>query len=145
VTDLPPDGAPSTPGAARARAARGPRAARAARWAAFLLAFAVNVAVLLAPDPDVPTPSTPGFDKVVHAGVFAALTWTGLRLGWPARWYVPAVLAWAVVSEVLQAVLLPRRTGDPRDAVADAVGVLAATALHAAAVRRRRRRAPPGT
>jgi hypothetical protein len=144
VTDLPPeDAAPPRSGAARGPDRRS-RTVGVGRWSAFAAALVVNLAVLLAPDPDVPAPSTPGLDKLVHVAVFAALTWTGLRLGWAARWYVPAVLAWAAVSEVVQAVVLPRRSGDPRDAVADAVGVLLAAVLHARLARRGAGPAPLG-
>lgn len=101
----------------------------AVRRLAFAAAVALNLAVLLAPQ----TPSTggvPGLDKAVHAVVFAALTWTGLQLGWPTRRYVPVMLAWAVLSELLQATALPDRSGDLLDALADAVGVLLAALAH---------------
>ena len=64
-----------------------------------------------------------GSDKVVHLLLFAALAATvrwrfGARL--PA---LVAVAAYAPVSELVQALLLPGRSGDPLDVVADLAGV----------------------
>ena len=114
--------------------ARGPSVRR---WAAFAVAIAVNLVVLFAPSPDVPGDGVPGLDKVVHVAVFAAVTLTGLRAGLRAPWFVPVVLAHAVLSEVVQAVVLPQRSGDPWDVLADVVGVaLGYAAFRYAASRR---------
>lgn len=113
------------------------------RWAAFALAVGLDVAVLLAPDPDVPGVGVPGLDKAVHAGLFALLTATGLWAGLSARWFVPAVLGWAALSEVLQATLLPARSGDAGDVLADALGVGLGVVAVAVATRRSRRRRSP--
>jgi len=86
--------------------------------------------VLFAPNPDVPGEGVPGLDKVVHAGVFAALTFTGLRAGLPARWFIPGVLGYALASEAVQAWVLAERSGDPWDLLADAGGVALGTRLH---------------
>ncbi len=116
------------------------RWALALRRTAFAGAVVLNLVVLLAPDPDAPGSGVPGLDKVVHAGVFALLTAAGLAVGLAARWFVPAVLAWAALSEVIQATLLPARSGDWRDLVADAVGVaVGVAAVRAVAARRARR------
>jgi hypothetical protein len=90
-----------------------------------LLAGAVllNLVVLYAPDPGAPPGSGLGLDKVVHAGIFALLVFTGLRAGLAPRWFLPVVLAHAVISEIIQAAVLPHRAGDPTDALADAVGI----------------------
>lgn len=122
-------------------AARLPRRRTLAlRRVAFAGAVLLNLVVLLAPDPDAPGSGVPGLDKVVHAAVFALLTGTGLAAGLAARWFVPAVLAWAALSEVLQATLLPARSGDWRDLVADAVGVaIGVAAVRAVAANRARR------
>lgn len=45
--------------------------------------------------------------------------WVGIR----ARWLGAVLVAHAVLSEVIQATLLPARSGDPLDALADIVGV----------------------
>jgi len=81
------------------------------------------------------------WDKLVHALVFGLVMWTGVRAGIPARPWLAVSLAHGVLSEVLQGTLLPNRSGDPWDAVADAVGVLVAAALVARDVTRS---TPPG-
>lgn len=90
-----------------------------------LLAVAVVVQLVVLYAPRAPsTGSLPWVDKVVHATVFGAVAWAAVRCG-IARWVVAVVLAaHAVVSELLQAWLLPARSGDPRDAVADVAGVV---------------------
>lgn len=101
------------------------------RWRVLLAALlAVHLAVLYAPRAGGPE-LFPGIDKVVHVATFASVAWAGLRAGVPARWWVPLVSAHAVVSELAQHWLLPHRSGDPLDVLADlagvALGVLAAT------------------
>jgi VanZ family protein len=81
-----------------------------------------------------------GIDKVIHALLFAALAAaTAARfrrgLGW--------VLVYAVVSEILQAVLPIHRDGDVWDAVADSVGALLGWGAALAATRHRDRAAGP--
>lgn len=68
-------------------------------------------------------------DKLVHATIFGAVLWTGVRAGLR-PWPLAAVLAvHAGVSEVVQATLLDR-DGNPWDAVADLAGLaLAGAAL----------------
>lgn len=64
----------------------------------------------------------PGLDKLVHVTLFAVVVATGLRSSAP-RWLVVVVsVVQAPVSEVLQAVLLPDRSGDVLDLVADLAG-----------------------
>ncbi|PWJ56271.1 hypothetical protein SAMN06264364_101247 [Quadrisphaera granulorum] len=94
---------------------------------AFAAAVLVQLVVLYAPR----APATDGIplvggvvDKAVHAAVFAAVAWTGRRAGLPALPLALVLLAHAVVSELLQHWVLPHRSGDPWDAVADATGVL---------------------
>jgi hypothetical protein len=65
----------------------------------------------------------PGTDKLVHALLFAAVAFTGRFAGVPVRWLAALLAAHAVVSELVQALLLPGRSGDPRDVFADLVGV----------------------
>lgn len=78
----------------------------------------------------------PGLDKLVHALIFGAVLWAGRRAGLPDRVLVPVLVVHAVVSELVQAILLPNRSGDPADVAADLVGV----ALVALAGRRGNRR-----
>jgi hypothetical protein len=65
----------------------------------------------------------PNVDKVVHVGIFAAAAVTGVWVRLPVRWLVALLVVHAVASEFVQHWLLPNRSGDPVDAVADMVGV----------------------
>ena len=79
--------------------------------------------VLFRPDPAGGGVRVPGADKVVHLLLFGALAATArLRFG-GARSVLAAVVAYAVVSELVQALLLSRRSGDLLDLVADLLGV----------------------
>jgi VanZ family protein len=95
------------------------------RWAtpAFGAVVLLSLVVLFAPR----APSDqgiPDLDKVVHAGLFALLaatTWwrfAGHRAG------LASVIAYGGVSELVQWLALPHRSGDPRDVAADAAGAL---------------------
>ncbi len=118
-------------------AGRGARRGKLGWSLAFLLSLAVQLVVLYAPRAPSVSTGLP-LDKVVHVAVFAAVAGTGLRAGLPARVLVTALLAHAVVSELIQAQWLAHRSGDVWDAVADAVGV----GLGWAAVRTRAPRRP---
>jgi hypothetical protein len=82
----------------------------------------VSLAVLFAPGDDVPS-SPPGVDKVVHLLLFAALAvagrWAGMRAGTLAT----VLVAYALGSEVVQAVAPLQRSGSLADGFADLVGV----------------------
>ena len=70
-------------------------------------------------------PLFPGSDKVVHLGLFLLLAATARwRFGAAGR-VLGAVLAYAAVSELVQAVGLSERSGDVLDLLADAVGAVA--------------------
>lgn len=113
-------------------------AARLRWWLLLAALLAVHLVVLYAPRAGGPG-QFPGIDKVVHAATFGSVAWAGLRAGIPARWWVPLVSAHAVVSELVQYSLLPHRSGDPLDVLADlvgvALGVLTATGLRRASWR----------
>jgi VanZ family protein len=64
------------------------------------------------------------------------VAFTGLKAGVPARWLLGALVANAIVSELVQHYLLPQRDGDPFDALADLVGVALGAWLGARAARR---------
>jgi VanZ family protein len=82
----------------------------------------VSLYALFWPDPGGSGVSVPGADKAVHVLVFALLAATArLRFGTSAA-VLAAVLAYAALSEVVQALLLARRSGDVLDLVADAAG-----------------------
>ena len=109
-------------------------AGRAAWW---LFAVAVITNLLLLYWPRAPgTGGIPHLDKAVHLASFAFVTWTGARAGLPVR-VVAAVLAvHAVVSELIQHAVLPARSGEPADVLADLAGVAGvALALGAASWR----------
>ena len=82
----------------------------------------------------------PNFDKLVHSTIFALPVMFALLARLP-LWPVVAVVGLhAPVSELIQWRLLPHRSGDPWDVVADLVGVtLGALAAHLALHRRPRR------
>lgn len=106
---------------------------------AFGLAVAVHLVALYAPGEPGPEVGFPGVDKVVHLLLFAAVAWTGTKAGLPAVPLAAVLVLNAVVSEVVQALLLPHRDGDVLDAVADVVGVLAGLWLAGATLPRWRR------
>ncbi len=94
--------------------------------ARLLLASAVtiHVTVLYAPTAGVPGERIPFLDKLVHAAVFAAVAAAGPRAGLSRGALAVALIAHAGVSELVQHHLLPGRTGDPWDSVADLAGTL---------------------
>ena len=81
--------------------------------------------VLLWPSPAGGGLGPPGADKVVHALLFAALAGTAVTRFGAGRQVLAAVVGYAAVSEVVQALLLARRSGDLLDLVADVLGALA--------------------
>jgi hypothetical protein len=95
---------------------------------AFASAVVINLALLYAPRAVSPG-GVPHLDKVAHLLAFAAVAWTGLRAGVPARWLLPALVLHAVTSEVAQDRLLASRSGDPVDVLADLAGILAGALL----------------
>lgn len=90
---------------------------------AFAAAVLANLALLFWPR-TVSAGGPPHLDKLVHLASFALVAGTGLRARVPARVLVPVLAGHAVVSEVVQATLLARRSGDLADVVADLLGVL---------------------
>jgi hypothetical protein len=104
----------------------GRRSGRTARglwlWAFALLALA-HVAALYWPRVSVADPVA-GSDKVVHVLLFALPAAAGLRAGLrPAYLLLPLALH-APVSEALQHFVLPNRSGDVLDVLADLGGVV---------------------
>ena len=96
------------------------------RWAGpgFAAVVALSLYVLFWPSPAGSGVSVPGADKAVHAGLFLLLAGAArLRFGGAAA-VLTGVLAYAALSEVVQAVLLSRRSGDLLDVVADVLGAL---------------------
>jgi hypothetical protein len=95
---------------------------------AFGCAVVANLVLLYAPRAVSPG-GVPHLDKIAHLVAFAAVAWTGLRAGVPARWLLPALVLHAFVSEIVQEQLLGRRSGDPLDVLADLLGTLAGVLL----------------
>lgn len=101
-------------------------------WAV-LLVLAVVVQLIALYLPDAPSGGgLPGSDKVVHAAVFLAPAMLGVLAGLRLVVLAPLLLVHAVVSEVVQHLLLPGRGGDPWDAMADIVGIAAGLAIGSA-------------
>ena len=110
-----------------------------------VVALLVHLAVLYAPEvPGSGPMSVPGADKVGHVAVFALVVAVALWSGFRVQWVVPVELAHAVVSEVVQHTVLPGRSGDPWDVVADVVGVGLGWGLTVALRRRSAVRPPSG-
>ena len=83
----------------------------------------VSLYVLFWPDPASGGGRFPGADKVVHAGLFGLLALTSrCRFGTHGS-VLAALVAYAVVSELVQAALLSNRSGDGWDVLADLAGV----------------------
>jgi VanZ family protein len=98
------------------------------RRAVFAIAVAVQLAVLYAPEAGAPG-GVSHVDKVVHAAIFGLVAWTGRLAGLPVVPLVVVLLGHAMLSEVVQAALLPARSGSLADSLADAAGVVLAIRL----------------
>jgi VanZ family protein len=103
----------------------------------FAIACLASLVVLFSPGSD--TPDVSVSDKLVHAALFAALAVTGVLAGVPVVVLAPALVVYAGLSEVLQAVLPIDRDGDWRDSLADTLGTVLGLVLVLALLRYRRR------
>lgn len=109
------------------------------------VAVVANLVLLYWPRPLSAGGDVPHLDKVAHLIVFGAVAWTGLQARVPARWLLSVLVAHAALSELAQTYLLPQRSGDLADVVADLAGVVAGSLLaraswrheHAAPLHRR--------
>jgi VanZ family protein len=90
---------------------------------AFVAAVALQLYGVYAPREAGPHVGIPQVDKVAHFFLFALVAFLGLKVGVPACWLLGALVANAIVSELVQYWLLPQRDGDPFDALADLTGV----------------------
>jgi len=90
--------------------------------------LAVQTWLLYSPTPPMPPSDFSGSDLVAHVVLFGAPT-ALLYWLWPRWWSVALMVAYAPGSELLQR-LVPNRSSDVADAIADllgvAIGVLAA-------------------
>jgi len=103
----------------------------------FGLVLLVHLCALYWPRVEVQGP-VPWTDKVVHVLLFLAPVVAGMLARVRAAYLVPALAAHAPVSELVQHFLLPGRSGDPWDAVADLSGVVLGVTLVAVGRRLRR-------
>lgn len=92
-------------------------------WAAFAVALLVQLAVLYSPSTPDGAPGVPGLDKVVHATIFLLPALFGVLAGIRPLRLAVVLVAHAIASELVQHLLLPERSGDAWDALADVVGV----------------------
>lgn len=93
------------------------------RWLAFGLACAIQLYALYIPQLPDTGGGIPGLDKVGHAGIFALVMVTGVLAGVRPRLLAVLLAVHAVGSEILQHLLLPNRTGDVWDLLADGAGI----------------------
>lgn len=95
--------------------------------ALFALAVAAHLALLYWPRAPA-AGGLPHVDKLAHLLVFAAVAWTGRRAALlPIRWVAGLLVVHAVVSEIVQHLVLASRSGDPADVLADVIGVAVGT------------------
>lgn len=91
-------------------------------WCAFGAAVLTNLWGLYAPSQPGPA-MFPGFDKIAHLGSFALVMLTGLLAGIRPRLLATVLVVHAALSELVQHTLLPGRSGDLADLLADVAGV----------------------
>ena len=103
----------------------------------FVLLVLFQLAAVYWPRVDVQGPVT-WTDKVVHVALFAAPTVAGLLARVRPLYVVAALAVHAPVSELVQHYLLPNRSGDAWDAVADLSGVVLGVTLVVVGRARRR-------
>lgn len=106
------------------------------RVAALALACALHLLVLYLPRAPSIGPSGVRLDLLVHAAVFAGVALAAVWAGAPLRLVAVVLVAEAVVSEVVQGLWLPQRSGDVTDAAADLVGTALGLWLGVRAARR---------
>lgn len=79
--------------------------------------------------PRAPSAGNLPVDKVVHALIFGEVLWLGARASVPTGALTSLLCLHAVASELIQHFVLPHRSGDALDTVADLAGVLIVTVL----------------
>lgn len=114
---------------------------RALRTAPFAVMVLVSAYSFFTPGPDLP-PDVDIWDKLGHALVFAALALTGLMAGIAARRLAVLLFGYAVLTEILQALLPIQRDGDWHDVLADSIGLAVALLVGVAVARARGRLRP---
>ncbi|OHB29557.1 MAG: hypothetical protein A2790_06450 [Phenylobacterium sp. RIFCSPHIGHO2_01_FULL_69_31] len=95
---------------------------RRVRLGLYALAALILLVLCVTPSQDLPDPGTG--DRFEHMAAWFVLTLSGFVLAPRRRLAIPAfALAYGVVIEVLQAAMPFGRHGDPKDLLADAIGV----------------------
>lgn len=101
-----------------------------------LLLVLLGLVSWLALSPAPPPALDSGWDKLNHFGAFAVLTVTAC-VAYVSRWKVAAaLLGYGVFIECVQS-LIPSRTAEAADVLADAVGIGIGLAVAAVSLRRR--------
>jgi VanZ family protein len=118
--------------------AAAPAAGRRALLVLLGLSVAVQLVVLYSPEGGGPA-LFPQSDKVVHVLVFLVPVVLAVLAGLPRRAVVALFGAQAVLSELVQWLFLPHRSGDVWDAVADLTGVALGVLIGTILLRRRAR------
>lgn len=114
----------TTPSKSAYVTAAGPSVRRRRLWLVALgLALMVQLVVLYAPQ-GLGGPQITGLDRVVHLLIFAAPVLAALMAGLSAPWVLGILAVHGPVSELIQYSVLPHRSGDVFDALADVVGVV---------------------
>lgn len=109
-----------------------------------ILATLAQIGFFLPKLPEAAEPATrvPFADKIVHIAIFAFTTWALLRLGPHLRGrkiviVAGGLFAWAWIIEAIQS-LMPNRSADPTDVLADTLGIALGITLSYALARRTR-------
>ena len=101
---------------------------RPVRLGLYALAAVILLVLCTLPSRDLPDPGTG--DRFEHGAAWFVLTITGYLLAPNRRLAIPAfALAFGVFVEIWQAIIPTGRHADPKDFVADVVGVAIAVAL----------------
>lgn len=112
--------------------------------AASTVAVAIQLMVLYLPGQATPSVALPGIDKLIHATVFAVPVWLLATLTGRVTLIAGIFVGHAIASEIIQSRLIPGRSGDPWDLVADLFGIAAAVvAVRARPLRPLSRTRPP--
>ncbi|MGY2005320.1 VanZ family protein [Blastococcus sp. SYSU DS1024] len=104
---------------------------------AFGLVLVASLVVLFLPASGVPT-APPGTDKAVHLALFAVLAATGRWAGVGTPRLAAGLVAYAVVSELVQGIAPLGRSASVADGAADLAGVAVGLALWGWRARRAR-------
>ena len=90
----------------------------------FGVALAVQLIAVYVPGGPAGGPEVNGLDKVVHVLIFAGPAAASLMVGIRARWALGMLAVHAPVSELIQHFVLPQRSGDVLDVLADLGGIV---------------------